>query len=399
MQDNFFQLASPVQGNPGIYLAAKLGGCDVTLLLDTGAQVSIIPKQRWLTITNGGAYLEHHEGVVRVANGGRMPILGRWQTVCQFDSLTVIIEFLVADLEPQEILLGSDFLLKYGVIINLDQKNCRVMGKQVPLLVGNNNIIQSCDVTVHADTSVPPRSEALITGAVHGASDSLQGMFEPSSSLYNHCDLFVARVVCRVEQGVLPVRVINVTDDTHVLKRGMKVGKLFFDVVVEGSGVAIDSSPISSVDTLMDRLNLREKGFGETETRAVRELLSKNSSVFSMGDADLGRTKLITHQIETVDVKPIKLPPRRVPLHLQDEVNEHIKNMQVNGIVQPSCSPWGAPVVPVRKKDGTLRFCVDYRRLNNVTRKDAYPLPRIDDALDSLAHAQWFSTLDLASGY
>ena len=203
-------------------------------------------------------------------------------------------------MEPQEILLGSDFLLKYGVVINLDQKNCRVMGKQIPLLVGNNNIIQSCDVTVHVDTSVPPRSEALITGAVHGASDSLQGMLEPSSSLYNHCDLFVARVVCRVEQGVLPVRVINVTDDTHVLKRGMKVGKLFFDVVVEGGGVAIDSSPISSVDTLMDRLNLQEKGFGETETRAVRKLLSKNSSVFSMGDADLGRTKLKLHYARIV---------------------------------------------------------------------------------------------------
>uniref|UniRef100_A0A8C1PY10 Peptidase A2 domain-containing protein n=1 Tax=Cyprinus carpio TaxID=7962 RepID=A0A8C1PY10_CYPCA len=128
------RLASSVQGNPGIYIAAKLGGCDVKLLVDTGAQVSIIPKQRWLTITNGGAPLEHHEGVVRVANGGSMLILGRWQTVCQFDSLTVITEFLVADLEPQEILLGSDFLLKYGVIINLDQKSCRLMGKQIPLL-------------------------------------------------------------------------------------------------------------------------------------------------------------------------------------------------------------------------------------------------------------------------
>lgn len=399
MQDNFFQLASSVQGNPGIYIAAKLGGCDVKLLVDTGAQVSIIPKQRWLTITNGGAPLEHHEGVVRVANGGSMLILGRWQTVCQFDSLTVITEFLVADLEPQEILLGSDFLLKYGVIINLDQKSCRLMGKQIPLLVGNNNGMQPCDVIVHVDTSVPPRSEVLITGAVEGVPDSLQGMLEPSSSLYNHCDLLVARVVCRVEQGILPVRVINVTDDTHILKRGMKVGKLSFDVVVEGGGVVMANRPTFSVDTLIDRLNLHEKGFGEAETRAVRELLYKNLSVFSVNDADLGRTQLITHQIETGNAKPIKLPPRRVPLHLQEEVAEHIKGMQVNGIVQPSCSPWGAPVVPVRKKDGTLRFCVDYRRLNDVTRKDAYPLPRIDDALDSLAHAQWFSTLDLASGY
>lgn len=69
------------------------------------------------------------------------------------------------------------------------------------------------------------------------------------------------------------------------------------------------------------------------------------------------------------------------------------------GIIRPSCSPRVAPLISVRKKRGGLRFCVDYRKLNDVTCRDAYPLPRIDDALDSLSYACWLSTLDLASGY
>lgn len=108
---------------------------------------------------------------------------------------------------------------------------------------------------------------------------------------------------------------------------------------------------------------------------------------------------LCSHKIDTGDARPIKLPPRRVSLHLQGEVQNQVGDMLEQGIIQPSRSPWAAPVVLVKKKDGNLRFCVDYRRLNEVTVKDAYPLPRIDNTLDTLASAVWFSTLDLASGY
>lgn len=86
------------------------------------------------------------------------------------------------------------------------------------------------------------------------------------------------------------------------------------------------------------------------------------------------------------------------PLHLHPEVTDNVKQMLASGIISPSCSQWEAPVVLVKKKQGGLWFCVDCRKPNDVI-KVAYPLPRINDALDSLSHACWVSTLDLTSGY
>ncbi|GFX92032.1 hypothetical protein TNCV_5004961 [Trichonephila clavipes] len=91
--------------------------------------------------------------------------------------------------------------------------------------------------------------------------------------------------------------------------------------------------------------------------------------------------------------------PRRLPFAKQEEVGTLLREMQENDIIEPSSSPWASPIVLVRKKDGSTRFCVDYRKLNDVTKKDSYPLPRIDDTLDTLSGHKWFSTLDLKSGY
>ena len=96
---------------------------------------------------------------------------------------------------------------------------------------------------------------------------------------------------------------------------------------------------------------------------------------------------------------PIRQPFRRVPPPQREEMRRLLNDMLERDVIQPSASPWASPVVLVRKKDGSLRFCIDYRRLNAVTRKDAYPLPRIDDTLETLAGSHWFTTLDLLSGY
>ena len=112
-----------------------------------------------------------------------------------------------------------------------------------------------------------------------------------------------------------------------------------------------------------------------------------------------GRTKSVQHEILTSDARPVCCGPRRLaPAGLRTE-QTCVQEMLLGGQIEPSDSLWDSPVVLVNKKDGLTCFCVDYRRLNALTTKDAYPLPRIDDSLRLLGNQQWLSTMDFASGY
>ena len=133
----------------------------------------------------------------------------------------------------------------------------------------------------------------------------------------------------------------------------------------------------------------------------MQSLLDEFSDVFAVDGQKPGRTSETEHRIDLIPVtKPFKLPARRVPMHMQSEVDKEIDSMLQQDIIEPSQSDFSSPPVLVRKKDGSLRFCVDYRKLNQVTVKDSYPLPRIEEALDSITpRCRYFSTLDLAMGY
>lgn len=141
------------------------------------------------------------------------------------------------------------------------------------------------------------------------------------------------------------------------------------------------------------------EGLEEEQRHQLKELLDMFADIFAARDEDCTHTGLVQHDIDTGGSHPIRLRPRRLPFTKRAVAEQKIKEMVEAGIIEPSTSPWAAPVVLVKKKDGTWRFCVDYRLLNAITRKDSYPLPRVDDALDYIAGSCWFSSLDLRSGY
>ena len=134
--------------------------------------------------------------------------------------------------------------------------------------------------------------------------------------------------------------------------------------------------------------------WSEDDKNAGIEMVKRNANIFSKNDMDMGRTNLVKHHIELTDPIPFKESYRRIPPQMYDEVKAHIQEMLDLGAIRHSNSLWSSAIVLVRKKDGRLRFCIDLRKLNNKTVKDAYSLPRIETLLDTFLGSTTFTTLD-----
>ena len=130
----------------------------------------------------------------------------------------------------------------------------------------------------------------------------------------------------------------------------------------------------------------------EKHRNTMKTFLLNHYSLFADKMMGLGRARGVKHTIDTGDTPPIKIWLRRTNHYDRDFVKNQVEEMIENEIVRDSCSPYFFPVVVVPKKDNEKRFCVDYRQLNKITRKNGYPLPRIDDTIDALHGAQFFST-------
>ena len=134
----------------------------------------------------------------------------------------------------------------------------------------------------------------------------------------------------------------------------------------------------------------------EAQIRDMYDIVAEFNDVFSTKP---GRTNLAEHRIKTRTANPVRQAPYRLPHAYREDVKKDLEEMEKDGIIEPSASEWTSPIVLVPKKDGSLRMCVDYRRLNGVSEVDAYHMPRIDDLIDRLGTAKFMTTLDLTRGY
>ena len=208
----------------------------------------------------------------------------------------------------------------------------------------------------------------------------------------------------------ITVVVRNNTQDWVEIKKGMPVARMVTANEVPKvtnlfSAEQKKEQPMLSEtkrqDRLLEKLDLSGlEVWPQEQAEQARSLLKEYHDIFSLEKCDMGHTNATEHKIvlKDPDTAPFKERFHRIPPPQLDEVREHLKLMLDAGVIRPSNSPWCNAVVLVRKKDGSLCFCIDFRKLNSLTVKDSHPLPRICKTLESLAGAAHFSTFDMNSG-
>ena len=228
-------------------------------------------------------------------------------------------------------------------------------------------------------------------------------------------ELTFTETVCKLRRGrtnYVYVDVLNETKRDRVLPKGEIIGSMHSvgAVIPMVRMVNVDTDKTTPDETVEVGCMLEEEEEGtkqkwdlshleEDQREMLEAVLEKNKDVFSENDSDIGDIPDFQMPIHLKDQEPVTAAYRKIPPNLYSEIKNYIDDLVSNGWVRESCSSYSSPIVCVRKKDGSMRMCVDYRALNAKTVPDSQPIPRIQDILDSLGGSKWFSTLDMSKAY
>lgn len=398
MEDNQQQMKQVSRSGAGLYAKCKINNIQAECLIDTGATLTIMSMRLWDIIQlSSSSVLEKFHSQVFTASGESLEMKGKTTVFIEIGGMHFPCKIVVAKIDV-DLILGLDFLRDHNCQLDIVRNTLVVQGKTCHLSCSGS--IGCYRIVVAKQAQILAMSEMSIDGRVKDYPNALKRLclIEPKESIYENSEILIGRALT-YGQNEAHIRVLNVTNEAKIL--------------YPETNIAI-MSPVSSVQTVnevtipngeqipdyMKDLFLRTvSGMNKEQQYQVAKLLTKYSGVFSKSDDDIGRSGIIKHKIPIGDANPIKQPPRRVPVHMNDEIDKQIDKMLKEEIIQPSTSPWASSIVMVKKKDGSNRFCVDYQWLNDVTIKDTYPLPRVDESLDQLRGSKWFSCLDLNSGY
>ena len=396
---------APVKGvHTCLYVNGSVEGQKVQFLVDTGAEVSVISQETLQRLpTTVRQRFESNKRIFVTASGEEVEALGPVLCSISVQNRTVTDTVYAAPF-PEATIMGMTTLVALGCQVT-------VAGVDVVKASTSTAVRSLCTPRVHRvtavnDVTILAQSEMLLVGQIHGqVKPDVTYLIEPDGSESLPPNMIMARTLVKPESVRCLVKVCNLSTNEIKLKQGSNVGAASQGFVAQSDEVPESQTTVGGSQPLPEHLQAlyndtcNRENLSETAKAGLRALLCKHCRLFAESDDDLGRTHLVQHDIQTGEAAPIRQPPRRAPEAQREIMEEEVAKMLRQGVVEPGQSPWASPVVLVKKKDGSTRFCVDYRRLNTVTQFDAYPLPRIDETIDNLTGSKFFTTLDLLSGY
>lgn len=402
--------------------------------------------------------LKHYKYIGTAEHGAKMKVLGITRETLslrfggaptQFNTRPIVIRGLSMNVN-----IAGPFLSEHGIDQLHSQGALRVKGKLVKLVTykascstsgkavqsctlvrssavqmeqGSNNTLASLQKTVTqakkrfsasayvAWTKIIPANAAAyvelrIPEIEHGKLQDGEGILEVSERFAEKTSGHptITAVVKTKHWGRCFTSVLNLTDEVLEIPEGLFYGTFrSYDKVQEPKGrisamsawttdLKKPTTTAAKVKWIEQEFKLREAPWLENDAKAYQQaldLLLEYTDILSFNE-EYGKTDLIQHEIHTHDVAPIRMKGKPLNPVMQEKLKEQMDNWRRQDVIEPSNSPWSFGLLPVDKPNGKIRWCVDYRRLNDITLKDAYNLPNIEDNLARLAHSRVFSTVD-----
>lgn len=380
---------------PAYYAPVTIGGKSSVMLLDSGCTQSVFPRREFeLLDPNSCTPLQPVAGRGVLANGSKIYLDGLSHITFRIGPHKVKHQFLIADIN-NTILLGLDFFESQQCQVDFQAAVLRIQNRVVTCCNQNGNPLK-VNVQVKGKTVVPARSEVVRVARLGRQWTQGLACVETADKVPG---VLVATSVQTPKEQAVHLRLMNYTDKEITIPAGKIVASCMSAAVCNHDVSKSPPNPKLS-EAFQDMARDSCSNLSPHDRAKVEDLLTKHQAVFSQGKYDLGRTSLVQHNIPLLPgSRPLKQRPYRHGPAQEEEIEKQVKEMQQQGLIKEGHGAWSSPVVLVQKKDRSWRFCVDYRKLNATTHKDAYPLPRIDDSLDALGGSKLFSTLDLTSGY
>ena len=398
-------------------------------LLDTGSQVMTVSQSfHESNLSNLKIHPLNELLEVEAANGQAVPYSGfievdiTFPKSCFGSEITVpTLALVIPDMQSSAqstLLIGTNTLdLVYE---NCSSKNtnlqalsygCRVVMK---VMQQRNKHKENSSLGLvrlsGTDPTVVPAGQSCVTEGLVHVKDKVPDrwiVIEPPSSSSLPGGMLVTSCLISfpdTQSKKVPVVLRNESKHDIIIPAKSVIAEIHaLQTVVPGNkgppNAAHQDSPPKSPEDVKLKFNFDGSPLSAEWRERIEQKLGAMPEVFALHDSDFGRTDKVKHQIKLSDQTPFKHRPRPIRPQDLDAVRRHLQELSEAGVIQESESPFSSPIVVVRKKNGDVRLCIDYRKLNLQTIKDAYALPNLEETFSALTGSKWFSVLDLKSGY